>query len=77
MKRKSIQPAINPIPARKMVIGTGMLAHAFSAFKEDPLVCIFASGVSRSSERESSALTRIRSAFRSEQRSSSCLLQYV
>ena len=41
-----------------MVIGTGMLAHAFSAFKADPHVCIFASGVSRSSERERSAFER-------------------
>ncbi|MBP6311362.1 MAG: NAD-dependent epimerase/dehydratase family protein [Flavobacteriales bacterium] len=41
-----------------MLIGSGMLANAFSAFEKDPEVCIFASGVSRSSETGPSAFLR-------------------
>ena len=41
-----------------MVIGNGMLAKAFGAFKDNPEVVIFASGVSNSKETNNDSFKR-------------------
>jgi len=41
-----------------MVIGNGMIAKAFSQYKNNPKVLLFASGVSRSNEKEEASFLR-------------------
>lgn len=49
-----------------MIVGTGLVARAFSArFAEDPGTIVFASGVSNSSERDPSAFARERALLES------------